>query len=184
MTQPCTDRTAAAAQPPATRLRDGSAVVIRPLHPSDRDAYLDAFDRVGAESRHRRFLGPKPRLTAAEVRYFTEVDHHDHEALVAVDTVSGRALAVARFIRDREDPRAADAAITVVDAAQGHGLGGALLARLAERAREEGVERLSADVLGENRRMVAMLVHRGGRPGSGGWAGVRHFEIRLSAERA
>ncbi|HEY2702505.1 MAG TPA: GNAT family N-acetyltransferase [Candidatus Dormibacteraeota bacterium] len=165
---------------PAIRLRDGTVVVIRPLEPSDRETYLDVFQRIGPESRQRRFLGPKRGLTDAEVRYFLEVDHHDHEALVAVDAVTGRGLAVARYIRDRGDPRAADSAIVVVDAAQGRGLGGLLLARLAERARAEGVERLSADVLDDNRRMVAMLVHRGARSGPGGWPGVRHFEWPLT----
>jgi hypothetical protein len=29
---------------------------------------------------YRRFLNPHGRLTAAELRYLTEVDHHDHEA--------------------------------------------------------------------------------------------------------
>ncbi|HEV7464760.1 MAG TPA: hypothetical protein VGP96_00575 [Candidatus Dormibacteraeota bacterium] len=43
------------------------------------------------------------------------------------------------------------------------------------------MDRLSADVLQGNRRMVAMLVHRGARPVPGGWAGVRHFELTLNA---
>ncbi|MDB5067679.1 MAG: Protein acetyltransferase [Chloroflexi bacterium] len=164
-----------------TRLRDGTLVVIRPLDPTDREAYLALFDGIGAESRYRRFLGPKRQLTAAEIQYFTEVDHHDHEALVAIDVSFGTGLGVARFVRDRADPGLADGAITVVDAAQGRGVGAALLARLAERAREEGVDRLTADVLQDNRRMVAMLVHRGARPVPGGWAGVRHFELPLDA---
>jgi GNAT superfamily N-acetyltransferase len=169
-------------EPRVTRLTDGTTVIIRPLLATDREAYLDTFERVGMESRYRRFFGHKPRLTAAEVRYFTEIDHHDHEALVAFDALSGRGLGVARFVRDRRDPRAADTAITVVDAAQGHGLGGALLERLVERARQEGVERLSGDVLEDNRRMVGMLVHRGARgETAAGWSGVRHFELPLSA---
>ncbi|MFZ0286736.1 MAG: DNA polymerase III subunit alpha, partial [Terriglobales bacterium] len=32
-----------------------------------------------------RFLGPKASLSAAELRYFTDVDHRDHEALGALD---------------------------------------------------------------------------------------------------
>jgi GNAT superfamily N-acetyltransferase len=169
-------------EPRPTRLTDGTAVVIRPLRASDREAYLDTFERVGDESRYRRFFGAKPRLSPAEVRFFTEIDHHDHEALVAFDALSGRGLGVARFIRDHRDPRTADTAITVVDAAQGHGLGRALLERLAERARQEGVERFSADVLEDNRRMVSMLVHRGaGGESVAGWPGVRHFELPLGA---
>ena len=164
------------------RLRDGSEVVIRPLLPADRDAYLDTVQRVGEESRRRRFLGPKPSLSEAEVRYFVEVDHHDHEALVAFDALTGLGLGVARFIRERKDPSAADSAVTVVDAAQGHGLGGVLLARLAERAREEGVEHLHADVALDNRPMLEMLRHRGARARPcDDWPGVRCFDIPLTA---
>ena len=157
-------------------------MVIRPLLPADRDTYLDTVRRVGEESRRRRFLGPKPSLTEAEIRYFVEVDHHDHEALIAFDALTGLGLGVARFIRERTDPSAADSAVTVVDAAQGHGLGGVLLARLAERAREEGVEHLHADVALDNRPMLEILRHRGARPRPcDDWPGVRCFDIPLTA---
>jgi len=164
------------------RLKDGTEVVIRPLVATDRAAYLDTVQRVGDESRRRRFLGPKPSLSEAEIRYFVEVDHHDHEALIAFDALTGRGLGVARFIRERKDPSAADTAITVVDAAQGHGLGGVLLARIAERAREEGVEHLHADVSLDNRPMLEMLRHRGARARPcNDWPGVRCFDIPLTA---
>jgi GNAT superfamily N-acetyltransferase len=166
----------------STRLDDGREVHVRPLRALDRDAYLETFERVGAESRYLRFFGPKPTLTPSEVRYFTEVDHHDHEALVAYDALSGAGLGVARFIRDRTDPTLADIGMLVVDAAQGHGVGTALLRRLMERAREEGIERFRGDVLEQNRPMLAML-RRGGAIGkpAAGWPGVRHVELPLSA---
>jgi hypothetical protein len=47
--------------------------------------------------------------------------------------------------------------VTVVDAWQGRGLGSALLARLSERALEAGVEYFTAEVLAENRTMLALL---------------------------
>ena len=40
-------------------------------------------------------LTGKTKLSPAELRYFTEVDHHDHEAIGAVDQVDGRGLGVA-----------------------------------------------------------------------------------------
>ena len=47
--------------------------------------------------------------------------------------------------------------MTVVDAWQGRGLGSALLARLSERALEVGIEYVTAEVLAENRTMLALL---------------------------
>ena len=61
------------------------SLLIRPISPDDKPAMTEAFEHLSEESRYRRFLSPHAGLTDAELRYFTEVDHHDHEALVAVD---------------------------------------------------------------------------------------------------
>ena len=63
------------------------------------------FERLSDESRHGRFLVPKPVLTPADLAYLSDVDGHDHEALVCVDRESGQPLGIARFIRLREIPR-------------------------------------------------------------------------------
>jgi hypothetical protein len=47
--------------------------------------------------------------------------------------------------------------VTVVDAWQGRGLGSALLARLSEVAAQSGIEYFTAEVLAENRTMLALL---------------------------
>jgi hypothetical protein len=51
----------------------------------------------------------------AELRYLTSIDHHNHEALVAMSLFDGRGLEVARYVRSAEDPRVAEVAVTVVD---------------------------------------------------------------------
>jgi GNAT superfamily N-acetyltransferase len=95
------------------------------------------------------------------VRYFTEVDHRDHEALVAIDPDSGRLVGVARWVRERDKPEVAEAAITVADDWQGRGLGTLLLRCLGERAREEDIERFSAFVLAQNDDMLDLLHNLG-----------------------
>ena len=139
------------------RLRDGSAVIVRPIRPDDAPTYLAAFEHLGPTSRYRRFLSPKPRLSEAEVRYFTAVDHRDHEALVALDPVLHHGVGVARWIRDPTDPLTADVAVTVVDEWQGRGLGPQLLRRLGRSAAAHGVRRLRAEVLADNRPMLSVL---------------------------
>ena len=78
-------------------LADGSRVRTRPIKPADRDALADGFARLSAKSRYRRFLGPKPTLSARELTYLTEVDHVTHEAVVAFDEADGRMVGVARY---------------------------------------------------------------------------------------
>jgi RimJ/RimL family protein N-acetyltransferase len=143
------------------RIRDGAQVDVRRIEPGDADALRTAFQRLSLESRYERFLSPLDHMSTAMVRYFTEVDHHDHEALVAFDPDDGRLVAVARFVREPDEPEAAEAAVTVADDWHGRGLGTAMLAELAERAREEGVKRFTAYVLARNEDMIDMLFRLG-----------------------
>ena len=96
-------------------------------------------------------------LSARQLRYLTEVDHHTHEALVAIDVASANGIGVARFIRSTTDPTAAEAAVAVLDNWQGRAVGTALLHTLAARAREEGVERFTASVLAANSPMLELV---------------------------
>jgi len=138
-------------------LRDGSQVYVRPVHRQDAPLLEEGFSHLSAESRRLRFLADKPRLSKAELRYFTEVDHHDHEAIGARSAVEGRGLGIARFIRDRDDPEVAEIAVAVVDDWQNRGLATELLRRLFVRAREEGVSHFTALVAEENEGVAALL---------------------------
>jgi RimJ/RimL family protein N-acetyltransferase len=138
-------------------LRDGSKVVIRQVRSADAPLLADGFARLSPESRRLRFLRRKDALSAAELRYFTDVDHHDHEALGALDHAGGRGIGVARYVRDADDPHAAEIAVTVVDDWQGRGLGTALLDELSGRARAEGIRRFTALVSADNAAMTALL---------------------------
>jgi GNAT superfamily N-acetyltransferase len=140
-------------------LRDGSRVLLRPVEPADKALLAEGFARLSPESRYRRFLAPLPELTDAQLRYFTEVDHHDHEALAALDPATGRGVGVARFIRLHDRPSVAEAAVTVVDAWQNRGLGTLLLGALAERARREGITTFTGLLLASNREMLELLEH-------------------------
>ena len=138
-------------------LRDGSKVLIRQIQPADAPLLADGFARLSGKSRQLRFLSRKDRLSVAELRYFTDLDHRDHEALGALDQADGRGVGVARYVRDAKDPRAAEVAVTIVDDWQGRGLGAELLARLSDRARSEGICRFTALVAEDNRAMAGLL---------------------------
>jgi len=142
-------------------LRDGSQVQIREVRGSDAPLLADGFARLSARSRQQRFLSPKHSLSAAELRFLTEVDHHDHEAIGALSPADGRGVGIARYIRDPGDPEAAEIAVTIADDWQGRGLGTELLARLSDRARQEGICRFTATVAYGNAAMATLLQNMG-----------------------
>lgn len=114
---------------------------------------IRAFGRLSGESRYRTFLVPSPELSERMLRYLTNVDRHDHEAMVAVDEPSGEGLGVARYVRDLARPERAEVAVTVTDDRQGAGLGTLLLDVISARARDEGVRTFTAIMLAENQEM-------------------------------
>ena len=136
------------------RLRDGSCIRIRQGHRSDRELLLRGFERLSPESRYRRFLTTISELSAKMVRYLTEVDHHDHEAMIALDERTGEGIGVARYIRNPTRPEAAEVAVTVVDDWQGRGVGTLLLEVICGRAREEGIKMFTALMLATNQEMM------------------------------
>jgi GNAT superfamily N-acetyltransferase len=120
---------------------------------------MRGFDRLSDESRYRRFLAPMPELTEPMVDYLTEVDHHDHEAIVALDERTGEGIGVARYVRTPERPLAAEVAVTVIDDWQGRGLGTVLLDVISARARQEGITHFTALMLATNQQMMSLLEH-------------------------
>lgn len=131
-------------------------MVVRPIQPSDRERLTAAFSRLSDESRYRRFFAPVRELSEDTVSYLTQIDHSDHEALIALDD-AGELVGVARYVRAGPGSEVAEAAITVIDDWQRRGLGRKLLQRLADRAREQGVRQFSALVKVENPAALEVL---------------------------
>ena len=156
--------------------------MVRPIRLTDKEGLLDGFKRLGPDSRYRRFFSPVHSLGTRQLRYLTEVDHHAHEALVAVDPQTGQGLGVARFIRSSADRTVAEVAVAVADDWQGQGLGTALLHDLTARAREEGIERFSAFVLAENEPMLELLRGLGDVHVTGRDQGVLELRMDLPPE--
>jgi RimJ/RimL family protein N-acetyltransferase len=150
---------------PQTRMTTALGIPfdVRPLRRDDRELIRQAFERLGERSRRDRFLGPKPRLSEAELDTLSDVDHRRHEALAAIDPADGELVAVARYMPEPGAPGSADLAIAVVDAWQGQGVGTLLGRRLLARATENGIERLTASAFVDNRRARAVLSRLGFR---------------------
>jgi RimJ/RimL family protein N-acetyltransferase len=142
-------------------LRGGYTVLIRPVRPDDRDLFMAGFERMSSESRYRRFMAYKKKLSERELDFFTHLDHDRHEAIGAIDVETGEGVGVARMHRSENDPELAEAAVTVVDDWQGRGLGGLLLGKLKDRAGELGVHRFEATLFTSNKAMLNLFQRLG-----------------------
>lgn len=162
-------------------LRDGTAVEIVPIGPEHSQALERGFEQLSERSRYTRFLAPMERLSPSMLTYLTDVDHHDHEALIAFDPASGEAVGVARYVRT--EGTNAEAAVTVADDWQGRGLGTAMTSLLAERALAEGIDRFNAVLLAENKEMVGLLESLGQVNVTNREAGTLNVEVPLESER-
>jgi RimJ/RimL family protein N-acetyltransferase len=142
-------------------LSDGSRAVVRRLAGGEAAVVQEVFDGLSDESRRQRFAGAKPRLSPKDLELLTAVDHEDHEAFVAVEPETGRAIGEARVVRDRVDRSVGEVAFAVADGWQGRRLGVHLAEFLARRARELGIRRLRASMLAENTRSRALMRRMG-----------------------
>lgn len=141
-------------------LDDGTLVTLRHIRPEDAAELKRGFERLSRASRYRRFQGVVNELSAGTLHYLTHVDGTDHVAIVATRRGPNGAevgLGVARFVRSREDPTLAEVALTVVDEAQGKGLGRILSIAIARAALERGVHRLQGPILADNLPIRSLL---------------------------
>ena len=90
-----------------------AAFSIRPIAPDDKPALAAFFSQLSEESRRRRFLGPKPKLSARELAFLTEVDQCRHVALVAVDD-AGAIIGVGRYATWHDSPDRAEMAFAAI----------------------------------------------------------------------
>lgn len=115
---------------------------------------------------YMRYFTYKSSLTAKELKRFTEVNHVDRVAFVVIRGED--IIGVGRYDR-LDDPVDAEVAFNISDAYQGMGVGSILLEHLAAAARENDIERFSAEVLPENRKMLTVFAEAG-------YAVKRHFD--------
>lgn len=152
-------------------LADGTVIRLRPISPDDKAELARAFLEASPRSRYLRFLGGVHELTEPMLAYLTEVDQHDHIAIVATvespDLKRERGIGVARLICLPGEPHVAEAAVSVADDMQRRGVGTLLVEELALAAHARGVRRIRADVLEANAIMRAILENVGAKPIAG-----------------
>lgn len=142
-------------------LPDGGVMRLRLTRREDRAEILQAFDALSVETRVQRWFYPKMKLSDAELDELVSPTDDDHGAISAVELgPDGAELApigIARFVRNSEDPEAAEIAITIVDAWQGLGIGRILLHRLLAMVSERGIPFVEGRLQADNRAMRHLL---------------------------
>ncbi|HEX5029461.1 MAG TPA: GNAT family N-acetyltransferase [Gaiellaceae bacterium] len=138
-------------------LRGGETLRLRPPRASDTDEILEFFGALSTRSLYLRFHG-FPQLGHEIAEQLVDPNWTDRGALVGTFAENGREriVAVANYVRLR-DPAVAEAAFAVADEYQRRGIGTRLVEQLAERAGRHGIERIVAEVLGDNRGMLGVF---------------------------
>jgi acetyltransferase len=142
-------------------LRNGSRLTLRPIRPEDERAMVRFHENLSERSVHFRYfhhIALSERVSHQRLARVCFVDYNVNMALVA-ETASGEIEGVGRL--SRTGPGESEFALIVADAWQDLGLGAALLGRLIDIGRQEGLRRIYGSVLADNRPMLDVCARLG-----------------------
>lgn len=140
------------------RLKNGVEVLVRPIRPEDEPLMVAFHETLSDRTvffRYFHVIKLGERISHDRLTRTCFIDYDREIALVAEQRSAGgppRILGVGRLTKARGLP-SAEFAIVVTDELQGQGLGTELLRRLVGIGREEGVARITGDILPENHEM-------------------------------
>src|ERR1022692_1249749 len=139
-------------------LRNGEAVVVRPIRSADAPALIGLRGAVSPGT-HQHVLLDGPALSRQAAARFSEVDYDARMAFVAL--VSDEMVGLASY--DRPDARApaAEASFIVAGDRRGHGITTLLFESLAEYARTRGILCFTAEVRAQNTAMLELFAATG-----------------------
>jgi GNAT superfamily N-acetyltransferase len=163
-------------------LRDGSPVEVRALRPEDEADMLAALDQTSPQSLQRRFFAMKRHFSDKERAFFMDIDFSDHVALVVQAAQAGRDIIVGGGRYIVFEPGRAEMAFVVIDAWQGRGVGSILMRHLGRIAADAGLHELTAEVLSENKAMLAVFGKFGFRPAARRDPQVVHLVLDVRQE--
>ncbi len=140
-------------------LRDGSSVTIRPIRPEDEVALISFHQQLSEQSVYLRYFQAMKLSTRVAHDRLIRIcfNDYDREIVLVAERPSfeqTEILAVGRLSRDRSrSTKSGEFGLLVCDSMQGKGLGTALLQRLIKIAKVEGIQRITAEMLQDNRAM-------------------------------
>jgi GNAT superfamily N-acetyltransferase len=144
------------------RTRQGEALNLRFVEPSDTEELQHYFRSLSTRSRYNRFFGAISELPKALLSDFLHVGERERFSVVATMMVDGFETIVgeARYAF-HQGTSSLEFGLSVDDRRQGHGIGTALLKNLECRAAAFGAERLFGDTLRSNDAMISLACKSG-----------------------
>ncbi|MBI5582182.1 MAG: GNAT family N-acetyltransferase [Deltaproteobacteria bacterium] len=147
------------------KLKDGRPVIVRAIRADDKEKIDRAFRNLEKESVYTRLFTHKMELTEKDMKKLTEIDFEREVALVVtlgsrsneVIIGSGRYFA----FEGTDGQRHAEVAFLVEEDYQGQGLARTIMRHLAAIARSRGIAFFEAEVLPENKAMLAAFARSG-----------------------
>ena len=146
-------------------LKNGTKVRIRSIRADDKDRTLEVFRKLKTESIYTRVFHYKKGLSDQDLKRLTEVDFETVVAMVVTvgEGVNEIIIGAGRYVvlDDASPLKSAELAFIVNEDYQGQGIAGSVLRHLAQIAREKGVLQFEAEVLRENKAMLAVFSRSG-----------------------
>jgi acetyltransferase len=136
------------------KFEDGEEVLIRPIRPEDEPLMVRFHGKLSERSVYLRYfhlMNLAERVSHQRLIRICFNDYNREIALVAVR--DAEILAVGRLVKAHA-ANEGELAVLIADEVQGHGLGTELWRRLVEIARAEKLDRVTAEILPENRQMI------------------------------
>lgn len=159
-------------------LGNGTLVSFRPMHPTDEGRVQGLFHSLSKQTMHYRFMADVKRLPRSMIHNLVYIDYRDEMAIVGTipEAWGEEVIAIGRYYLD-PDTNFAEVAFVVRDQWQNRGIGSFLLRYLATIARGHGIAGFTAEILADNRAMLAVLRKSGFRLAARLDGRVRSIEV-------
>lgn len=138
-------------------LKNGKEVMLRPARASDANGIHDLFYKLPGDDVYTRFFRRVQALSSKDVRRLCNYSYENEVGFVAVTGTREHEVIIGQacyFVNPSTN--LAETAFLVDPAWQGSGLGGAMQQQLTEHAKGRGLLGFIAEILPENKKMIAL----------------------------
>jgi GNAT superfamily N-acetyltransferase len=137
---------------------NGTQVTFRPVHPTDPPRMRELFYALSQQTMYYRFMSHQKMVSRQQIQDFVYIDHRNDVAIVGTlpEAHGEEIIALGNYYLDPKSNRA-EVAFVVHDKWQRQGIGTFLLRYLGRIARRNGIRGFTAEVLAENKPMLAVF---------------------------